>query len=156
MCYRGVLVHCPSRLGAAVAVQAAELLCGDGVFTKRTLEPAKAVHHCDGVVSHSFKYSLLSWYDSELKLPAALARLKSRYLPTIPQLVHIGCSHRQELRREASLREALLLLGACGGHRQRPPVVRIEFDSVPIVIRIPRGGIIGYPGSGCEGARSLR
>jgi hypothetical protein len=69
MCRRGMLVHCPSRLGAAVALQAAELLCGDGVFTNRTLEHAKAFRQCDGVVSHSFKYSLVSLYDSELKLP---------------------------------------------------------------------------------------
>ena len=52
MCSGGVLVHCPSRLGAAVAVLAAELLCGDGVFTEWTLERAKAVHHSDGVMSH--------------------------------------------------------------------------------------------------------
>jgi hypothetical protein len=45
MCDRGVLVHCPSRLGAAVAVQAAEIPCGEGVFTKLALERAKAVHH---------------------------------------------------------------------------------------------------------------
>ena len=51
---RGVLVHCPSRLGATVTVLAAELLRGDGMFTKRTLEPAKTVHHFDGVISHSF------------------------------------------------------------------------------------------------------
>jgi hypothetical protein len=43
MCSRGVLVHCPSRLGAAVA--AAEMPCGEGVFTKLALERAKAVHH---------------------------------------------------------------------------------------------------------------
>ena len=34
MCSRGVLVHCPSGLRAAVTILAAELLCGDGVFTK--------------------------------------------------------------------------------------------------------------------------
>jgi hypothetical protein len=69
MCRRGVLVHCPSRLGAAVAILVAELLCSDGVFTKWTRERAKAVYHLDGVMSHSFKYSRLSQYDSELKLP---------------------------------------------------------------------------------------
>jgi hypothetical protein len=69
MCSRGVLVHCPSRLGAAVAVLAAELPSGDGVFTKWALERAKAVHHFDGVMSHSFNCSSLSRYDSELKLP---------------------------------------------------------------------------------------
>jgi hypothetical protein len=57
-----------SRLGAAAAVLAAELPCGDGVSTKWALEYAKALHHCDGVMSHSFKCSHLSRYDSELKL----------------------------------------------------------------------------------------
>ena len=54
MCSRGMLVHCPSRLGAAATVLTAELLCGDGVFTKWALEYGKAVHHLDGVMSHSF------------------------------------------------------------------------------------------------------
>jgi 3-mercaptopyruvate sulfurtransferase SseA len=31
---RGVIVQCPSGLRAAAAVLAAELLCGDGMFTK--------------------------------------------------------------------------------------------------------------------------
>jgi hypothetical protein len=35
---RGVLVHCPCRLGAAVSVLAAEVPCGHGVFTKWALE----------------------------------------------------------------------------------------------------------------------
>ena len=78
MCHPGVLVHRLGRLGAAVAVLAAELLCGDGVFTKRTLERAKAAHHFDGVVSHSFKYSRLFRYDSELKLPSAFVTNGSR------------------------------------------------------------------------------
>jgi len=69
---RGVLVHCPSRLGATVTVLTAELLCGDGMFTKRTLERAKTFHHFDGVMSHSFKCSRLSWSDSEPKLPSAM------------------------------------------------------------------------------------
>jgi hypothetical protein len=30
----GVLVHCPSGLGAAATVLAAELPCGDGVFAE--------------------------------------------------------------------------------------------------------------------------
>lgn len=51
---RGVLIHRLRRLGAAVAVLAAELLCGDGVLAKRALEEAKAVHHFDGVMSHTF------------------------------------------------------------------------------------------------------
>jgi hypothetical protein len=53
MCSRGVIVHYSSRLGAAVAVLSAELPRGDGVFTEWTLELAKAVHHFDGVMSHS-------------------------------------------------------------------------------------------------------
>ena len=56
-------------LARSVGVPAAELPCGDGVFTKWTLERAKAVHHCDTVMSHSFKCSRLSRYDSELKFP---------------------------------------------------------------------------------------
>jgi hypothetical protein len=68
MLCRGVLVHCPSRLGATVTVLAAELPCGDGMFTKRTLERAKTVHHFDGVISHSFKSSRLSCYHSETKV----------------------------------------------------------------------------------------
>jgi hypothetical protein len=54
MCHRGVLVHCPSRLGAAATVLAAEISCGDGVSTKRALEHAKAIHLFDDVMSHSF------------------------------------------------------------------------------------------------------
>ena len=54
MCSRGVLVHRPSRLGAAVAILAAEIPCGDEVFAKSALERAKAAHHLDGVMSHSF------------------------------------------------------------------------------------------------------
>jgi hypothetical protein len=69
MCSRSMLVHCPSGLGAAVAFLAAELPCGDGVFAKCTLEHAKAVHHFDGVMPHSFKCSRFSQYASELKLP---------------------------------------------------------------------------------------
>jgi hypothetical protein len=68
----GVLVHCPSRLGATVTVLAAEVLCGDRMFTHWTLESAKTVHHFDGVISHSFKSSRLSRFDSEPKLPSLL------------------------------------------------------------------------------------
>ena len=66
----GVLVHYPSRLPAAVAVLAAELQCGDGVFANETLKHAKTVHLFDCVMSHIFKSSRLSRYDSELKLPS--------------------------------------------------------------------------------------
>lgn len=75
MCSRGVLVHCPSRLGATAAVLAAELLCGDRVFAKGALERSKAIDHFDGVISHSFKCSRLFRYDSELKLPDHLSRM---------------------------------------------------------------------------------
>jgi hypothetical protein len=68
MCSRSVLVHRLSRLGAAAAVLAAELLCSDGVFTKRALERRKAIHRFDGVMSHSLNCRRLSKYDSELKL----------------------------------------------------------------------------------------
>jgi hypothetical protein len=68
MCSRGVLVHCSGRLGAAAAVPAAEVLCGDGVFTKRAFEQGKAAHHFDGVISHIFDCSPLIPADSELKL----------------------------------------------------------------------------------------
>jgi hypothetical protein len=59
MSSRSVLVHHLSRLGAAAAVLAAELPCSDRVFTKRALECCKAVHHLDGVMSHSFNCSCL-------------------------------------------------------------------------------------------------
>jgi hypothetical protein len=69
MCSRGVLVHCPSRLGAAAAVLAAKLPCRDGMLAKDAPERAKAVHHFDCVISHNFKCSRLSRHGSELKLP---------------------------------------------------------------------------------------
>src|SRR5580700_1066112 len=78
MCSRGVLVHYPSRLGTAVAVLAAEFLCGNGMFTERTHERAKTVHYFDGVMSHNFKYRRLSKYDSELKFPSLLVKNESR------------------------------------------------------------------------------
>ena len=63
-----MLVHCPSRLGAAAAVSAAEFRRGDGVFATLARERDQAVHHLDGVMSHSFNSSPLSRYDSEPKL----------------------------------------------------------------------------------------
>lgn len=72
---RGVLVHCPSRLGAAAAVLVAELQCSDRVLTQWALERGKTVHPLDGVMSHSFHCSCLSRYDSELKLLACLGTL---------------------------------------------------------------------------------
>ena len=69
MCSRGMLVHCPSRLSAALTVLAIELHCGDEVFAKSALELGKAIHLFDGVNSHSFNCRRSPWYDSELKLP---------------------------------------------------------------------------------------
>ncbi len=66
---RGVLVHCPCRLSAAVSVLAAEIPRGDGVFTKRALEHRKTVHRLDGVMSHFFNCIRLSRDESERKLP---------------------------------------------------------------------------------------
>ena len=68
MCSPRVVVHYLSRLGAAAAVLAAELLCADGVFTKRALECRNAIHHFDAVMSHSLNCRPLSKYHSELKL----------------------------------------------------------------------------------------
>ena len=67
MCSRGMLVHCSSCLSAAATVLAAKIPCGDGVFTTLALERAKAVHHFDGVMSHSINCSPSSLYDPELK-----------------------------------------------------------------------------------------
>ena len=68
MCHRGVLVHCPSRLRAAVAVLTAELPCRDEVFTKRALKRGEAAHHHGAVMSHSLNCSHLSGCDCALKL----------------------------------------------------------------------------------------
>jgi|HubBroStandDraft_1064217.scaffolds.fasta_scaffold06724_9 hypothetical protein len=65
----GMLIHCPSRLGTTVSVLDDEIPCGDGVFAKRALERAKAVHHFDDVMSHNFNCRRSSVYDTELKLP---------------------------------------------------------------------------------------
>lgn len=104
MCSRSVLVHCLSRLGAAIAVLAAELLCGDGVFTKWTLERAKPVHHFDGVMSHSFKCSRLFRYDSELKLPS-LVTSENRDDPrsVTLQLSHLAMTEYRSVRRLISV-----------------------------------------------------
>lgn len=71
MCGRGVLIHRLCCLGAAVAVMAAEIPCGDGVFAQWALERAKAGHHCDCVISHNFKCSRLFEDNSELKFTLA-------------------------------------------------------------------------------------
>ena len=76
---RGMLVHCPCRLGAAVAVLAAEVPCGNGALTEWTLKQGKAVHHFDGVMSHSFDCSRLSRDNSELKLPPSAVTSDSRF-----------------------------------------------------------------------------
>ena len=71
MCSRGVLIHCPSRLGATAAVLATELQGSDAVFATLARERDQAVGHFDGVMSHSFKCSRLSRCDAEPKLPLA-------------------------------------------------------------------------------------
>jgi hypothetical protein len=110
MCSRGVHVHCPSRLGAAAAVLAAELPCGDGVFTKWALEPGKAVHHFDSVMSHSFNCSCLSRYDSELKLPSpALDPEDSRYRNKVQVL---GCVRSKIVRHKWSTSEMAIFASA--------------------------------------------
>jgi len=50
---RSVLVHCPRRLGAAVAVLAAELQYRDGALATRAGERRQAVDQFDGVMPHS-------------------------------------------------------------------------------------------------------
>jgi hypothetical protein len=57
---RGMLVHRPGRLSAAVSIFAAEFPRGDGVLTTWAREHGKTVHHFDGVVSHSLNCSRLS------------------------------------------------------------------------------------------------
>ena len=65
---RSVFVHCPSCLGAAAAVLAAEVPCGDGVLTMWAGEHRHATHYLDRVMSHIFKCSRLSEQGSEPKL----------------------------------------------------------------------------------------
>jgi hypothetical protein len=60
MCSRGMFVHRPCRLGAAVAILTAELSCGDQVLAEWALERRKAIHHLDAVMSHIFNCSLVS------------------------------------------------------------------------------------------------
>src|ERR1022692_2420528 len=77
MCSRSVLVHCPSRLGAATAVLAAEVRCCDGVLATWARERGHAIDQFDGVMSHSFKCSRLSGHDSEPKFtPHHLSRVQ--------------------------------------------------------------------------------
>jgi hypothetical protein len=65
---RDLFVHCPSSLGSAAAVPSAEVQCRDGVFATLACERSHAIHHFDAVMSHRFKSSPLSGYDSEPKL----------------------------------------------------------------------------------------
>jgi hypothetical protein len=80
MCSRGVLVHCPSCLGAATTVLATKLSRGDGVLTEWALKLGEAVHHLDGVMSHSFNCRCLSLCEPELKLPSPRLRVKWQVL----------------------------------------------------------------------------
>jgi hypothetical protein len=68
MCSRGVIVHGLSRLGTAVAVLAAKLSCCHGVFTEWALKLTKAVHHFDGIMSHSLKSNLFARYILQTKV----------------------------------------------------------------------------------------
>jgi hypothetical protein len=73
MCSRGVLVHCPSRLGATAPVLAAELQGRDRVLTMWACERGQTLEYCDRVMSHSFKCSRLSEQGSALKLPGHIS-----------------------------------------------------------------------------------
>ena len=75
-----MLVHCPGRLGAAIAIVAAELLGGDGVFTKEAPKRSNVARSIDRVISHSFNCSHLSRYNLELKLLSHQSRVKSTIL----------------------------------------------------------------------------
>lgn len=57
---RGVFVHHLGSLRAAATLQAAEFPCGYGVRTRYARKLAKAVHHFDVVMSHSFNCNHLS------------------------------------------------------------------------------------------------
>jgi hypothetical protein len=93
---RGVLVHCPSCLRAAVAVQAAEIPGGEGVFAKSALERAKTFHHSDGVMSHGLIVVLMSSHDSELKTTARHARNGRRLALTIQSMCAIAGADRSD------------------------------------------------------------
>jgi hypothetical protein len=60
MCSRGVLVHRPGCLSAAVAVFGQELPGCDGVLTKWALERRKAFDYLCNVMSHGINCSRLS------------------------------------------------------------------------------------------------
>ena len=60
MCSQGMVVHCPSCLGAAATLLAAELTCVDGVSTEWAFENRKAVHRDDRVMSQCFNCRLSS------------------------------------------------------------------------------------------------
>jgi hypothetical protein len=62
---RRVLIHRPRRMGAAVAVLAAELQCGGRVFTTQAREPGQSVDHRDRVMSY-LQFSLVA---SPVKAP---------------------------------------------------------------------------------------
>jgi hypothetical protein len=107
MCSCSVLIHCPSRLGAAAAVLTAELPCRDGVFTKGAFERAKAVHHFDGVMSHRYKSSRFSQYYSELKYPLPCAGCDRHHIP-VSLLWEFGRCDRNSSRKSHEQRRAEL------------------------------------------------
>jgi len=78
MCSRSVLVHCLSRLGAAAAVLAAELLGGHRVLTKWAPERGKAIDRFDGVMSHSLNCRRLPRHDFELKSQPVIASTSTK------------------------------------------------------------------------------
>jgi hypothetical protein len=69
----GVLVHCPSCLGAAPTVLAVELRCGDRVVTEGALKFGKSPHLFNGVISHNFNCSR-----------SVFARLRTKVSPDRP------------------------------------------------------------------------
>ena len=70
-----MLVHCLSRLGAAVTILTTKRPCRNGVFAEYTLEHAKPVHQFDCVISHNFSVVAYPTYDPKLKF---CSRLSSR------------------------------------------------------------------------------
>jgi hypothetical protein len=80
MCGSCVLVHCFSRLGAAATLQATKDPCRNGVFAEYTFECAKAAHHFDRVMSHSFSVVAYPAYHSKLKFNSRLSTTKIAFI----------------------------------------------------------------------------
>ena len=135
MCSLGVLIHCPSSLGAAAAVSAAEFRRGDGVFATLARERDQAVHHLDGVMSHSFNSSPLSRYDSEPKLlrveSASTSVRTSRFDHSVFILCKRGDGNRMRFRSPLTLhlcRTGYNIFRLPGGRRHKASErISIEF-----------------------------